>query len=373
MSMANVLYATTSGAAGQMPQKRNGGSDGEIVWVDASGVGVGAQIIVTAPTGSTVTATLGGTTLTATEESGTWTFDIYEFGDWAVTAVKTGMSNSATVSVTKAQQYQIEIELVQIDSTLDNNAWSTIKAVSDLGLAANFWSVGDRKEIVLNGTVGQITFNNYSVYAFIIGINHNESTEGSNRIHFQVGKSALTGGADIAFVDSSNGSSVSQAGYFSMNATNTNSGGWSNSQMRTNICGTSLDSMNTFIAALPSSLRSVLKSVTKYTNNTGQSTSRSAVTSTTDFCFLLSEYELFGSTTNANSYEANRQAHYAYYSAGNSKKKMSYNNTSQGTSWWLRSPRASRSTQFCNISSAATSSSYTSAYNSSGFCPCFCV
>ena len=45
------------------------------------GGGGGNELIVTAPTGSTVTATKGSVTKTATEKSGTWTFKGLEAGN----------------------------------------------------------------------------------------------------------------------------------------------------------------------------------------------------------------------------------------------------------------------------------------------------
>lgn len=45
-----------------------------------------SQIIVTAPTGSTVTASVGGLTKTAVEKDGTWTFRNCDLGTWTVTA-----------------------------------------------------------------------------------------------------------------------------------------------------------------------------------------------------------------------------------------------------------------------------------------------
>ncbi len=331
-----------------------------------------AQIIVTAPAGSTVTATHGVTVLTATEDSGTWVFNVTEYGDWVIAASKSGVSDSETISVTKAKQYTVEIVLNLVDSVLNNNSWETISAVSEAGTAANYWSVGDRKELTLNGTVGQVTFTDYSVVAFILGFDHNSSYEGTKRIHFQVGKSALTGGVDIAFVDSSNGNSVNSNGRFSMKSSASNSGGWNGSQMRTVICGTALDSSNTFIAALPSSLRSVLKTVSKYTNNTGQSSQSSAVTETTDYCFLLAEWEVFGSRTYASTYERTRQAQYSYYSAGNSKIKNRHNSQGTANLWWLRSPYASGNSRYCVVGTSG-SVSYRSANYSLGFAPCFCV
>ena len=144
--------------------------------------------------------------------------------------------------------------------------------------------------------------------------------------------------------------------------------------MRTNICGTSLLSYSgTIIAVIPAELRAVLKSVTKYTDNTGGgSTATSNITATTDYFFLLSEYEVFGSISYANSNESSKQARYAYYSAGNSKIKYKHNGTSTAADWWLRSASASNSVNFVCVNTNGTVS-YDSARGSLGFAPCFCV
>lgn len=143
--------------------------------------------------------------------------------------------------------------------------------------------------------------------------------------------------------------------------------------MRTKILGTSLSSYSgTFIGVLPAALRAVLKSVTKYTNNTGNSSAASAVTATTDYAFLLSEYEVFGSTTYANSNEASKQAQYAYYSAGNSKIKYNHSATSTAVAWWLRSPHASDSSGFVYVDNGGTVYYYGASY-SYGVAPGFCV
>lgn len=144
--------------------------------------------------------------------------------------------------------------------------------------------------------------------------------------------------------------------------------------MRTNICGTSISSYSgTIIAVIPAALRAVLKSVTKYTDNTGGgSTAASNVTATTDYFFLLSEYEVFGSISRANSNEASKQAQYAYYSAGNSKIKYKHNGTSTAATWWLRSPSASNSALFVFVDADGTVY-YNTAYLSLGFAPGFCV
>lgn len=264
--------------------------------------------------------------------------------------------------------------LAFVSTTLNDNSWETIRVISDAGQGANYWSIGDRKAVTLNGTVGHLTLSNYTTYAFIIGFNHNSSLEGTNRIHFQLAKTALSGGTDVCLCDSSYDSNVSTTGYFSMNSSRTKSGGWKSSQMRTNICGTSLSSYSgTIIAVIPAALRAVLKSVTKYTDNTGgTSTEASYVTATTDYFFLLSEFEVFGSISYGNKNEKNKQSQYAYYSAGNSKIKYKHNGTSTAAFWWLRSPSSGSSHGFAIVNTGG-SISYHYAEHSLGFAPGFCV
>ena len=329
-----------------------------------------ATITVTAPSGSTVTCSKGATSYQKTS-TGTAVFTVTEAGTWTVTATQGGQTATGTVNVTASTNYSITLSFV--DDVLNNNDWDTISEVSSAGEAANYWSVGDRKQVTLNGTVGSCTFSNYSTYAFIIGFNHNSSREGSNKIHFQLAKTALSGGTDICLTDSSYNSSGSSAA-FRMNTSNTNSGGWEDSYMRNSICGTSKTSTSgRFMGAIPAALRNALKSVTKYTDNTGNaSTSSSAVTATTDYIFLLSEYEVFGSCSIANSNEASRQQQYAYYSAGNSKVKYQHTSTSSTAIWWLRSAGRSSSRNFARVHTNG-GVDYDGANYCLGVAPGFCV
>ena len=268
-----------------------------------------------------------------------------------------------------------DIVFSSVSPILDENDWTTIREVSDAGQGSNYWSIGDRKAITLNGTLGNLSLSNYTTYAFIIGFNHNASVEGANRIHFQLAKTALSGGKDVCLRDSSYNKRVNKTGYFSMNSSETNSGGWKSSQMRTAICGTSLSSYSgTIIAVIPEALRSVLKSVTKYTDNTanGGGSTASYITATTDYFFLLSEFEVFGSISVGNTNEKNKQAQYAYYSAGNSKIKYTHNDLGNAAFWWLRSPHASEDDRFVFVNSGGAVKNYRANY-SIGFAPGFCV
>ena len=333
-----------------------------------------ATITVTVDSGASVTLKKGGATIDTKTSTGTVVFTVHETGSYTVEATKNGQTTSGSVNVVSSTtSYSLTLHF--ISSTLNDNEWSVIRSVSDAGQGANYWSIGDRKAVTLNGTVGHLSLSNYTTYAFIIGFNHNASVEGANRIHFQLAKTALSGGTDVALCDSKYISQVYATGYFSMNSTDTNSGGWKSSQMRTNICGTSLSSYSgTIIAVIPAALRAVLKSVTKYTDNTGNGhgSTASYVTATTDYFFLLSEFEVFGSISYGNTYEKNKQAQYAYYSAGNSKIKYKHNGTSTAAHWRLRSPTAKYPTYFVRVSTGGTVGDGTANY-SLGFAPGFCV
>lgn len=328
-----------------------------------------ATITVTVDSGASVTLEKGGTTIATKTSNGTAVFTVTETGAYTVTATKNGQTTSGSVNVVSGTtSYSLTLSFVS--STLNNNEWSVIKSVSDAGQGANYWSIGDRKEVTLNGTVGELTLSNVTAYVFIIGFNHNSSVEGTNRIHFQLGKTALSGGTDVALCDRYYNMF---GGGFRMNTTNSNYGGWESSNMRTAICGTSLSNYSgTIIAVIPAALRAVLKSVTKYTDNTGNSSAASAVTATTDYFFLLSECEVFGTISRGNPNESSKQAQYSYYSAGNSKVKYNHSATSTAVIWRLRSPNAGNSTFFVLVNTDG-SDGIGAAAASVGFAPGFCV
>jgi hypothetical protein len=247
--------------------------------------------------------------------------------------------------------------------SLESLSWSTISSFASAGIASSLFAVGDTKSVSLSGTCGARTFSSETTYAFILGFDHNSSREGSNKIHFQFGKTSNN--VDIAFTDSSYNSTGSTAA-FRMNTTNTNSGGWNGSYMKGTI-------IPAFKSCLPSALQNVLKTVTKYTDNTGGgSNTASYVTSTSETIFLLSEYEVFGARTYANSAEATYQAQYAYYANGNSKIKYRDSATTTACSWWLRSPYATTTDLFCRVGTGGGAYGST-AYYSNGFAPGFCV
>ena len=103
-------------------QEKITGTQGQVVMINAQGVaeaqdatlGFTPRIVVTAPTGSTVTCTKGSRTLTATEVSGTWTFDVPDYGTWVINASKGSESASESVDVTEVKQYSISLAYTRI-------------------------------------------------------------------------------------------------------------------------------------------------------------------------------------------------------------------------------------------------------------------
>lgn len=267
------------------------------------------------------------------------------------------------------------VTVTSISNTLASNSWATIRAVSDAGKGSNYWSVGDAKGITINGKVGATTISNLAISVFILGFNHNASREGSNRIHFQIGK---INGTLVGLVDGNYSNYTSTTGAFTMNTSNTNSGGWNNSHMRKTVLGSNSASAtsptaNTLLAALPADLRAVMKPATKYSDNTGGgSDTASYVTSTTDLLPLLSEFEYHGARSYANSAEKNYQAQYDYYRAGNSKVHYKHNATGTAAIAWCRSVISGNNGYFCLVYTDGSPYRY-AAGNSWALAPCFFV
>ena len=269
-----------------------------------------------------------------------------------------------------------------LSNVLNDCDWSTIRAKTDDGTAANIWSVGDAKEVIINGKIGDTTFTNVSMWAFILGFDHNSSIEGTKRTHFQLGRNAQTDGSNICLIGSVYGNYSSTRGVFSMNpaadaASSTNTGGWNSSKMRTTVLGASRTPTspmsNSYVAALPYELRAVMKSAKKYTDNTAGGTDDSSkVIATTDYMSLPSEFEVFGRRSEANSAEQNFQKQYDYYKAGNTAKFFKYNDQTASSFYWLRSPKASSATHFCLVVTGGNLSSLSAGY-CCGVAPIFYV
>ncbi len=327
------------------------------------GGGSGAQkLLVNVDSGAVVTAEKGSYAVSAVSENGQAVLELDEAGTYTVSAAKDGTTTPDVKTATVPQ----ELTLSFVAAELNANSWEMIKAVSDAGQGANYWSVGDTKDVTLTGTWQSLNVSNVTVKAFIIGFDHNSAVEGEHRIHFLMGKIGTT---MTAFCDSQYGNKTSGA-YFTMNTSDTNSGGWNGSRMRKTVLGNSntpdVPLEGSLMAVLPEDLRAVMKSVTKWTQNS------SILSATTDYTFLMAEFEIFGARSYANSAEQSKQAQYDYFKAGNPKVFYRHSATTTAVFAWLRSPYASYSSYFCSVgTSGAASNSYAS--RSLGVAPGFCA
>ena len=102
------------------------GADGKISADSLPQVGMTAQIVVTAPTGSTVTATLGTKVYTATENGGKWTFDVEDYGTYTIKATKNGQTATDTVTVSVVQQYTATLSYFTATIRVSIDSGSTV-------------------------------------------------------------------------------------------------------------------------------------------------------------------------------------------------------------------------------------------------------
>lgn len=128
----NVQYGTEALTPGESPLPQ-----GTLyITPEANAGGFVPQIIVTAPIGSTVTATLGGKTYTAQEQDGKWTIDVPSYGAYTVTATLAEQKATAEVTVTAVQQYPVTLAYAAIYGAEWDGTSTTVWSRTDL--AADF-------------------------------------------------------------------------------------------------------------------------------------------------------------------------------------------------------------------------------------------
>ena len=359
-----------------------------------------AEVTVTRPGDGAITASSSNTGVATVSVSGNKVTikHVNQTTGTATITIKVAAGTNHTAPADKT--VAVTAQFMPTKKALNDQTWAEIRQVSDAGQGSSYWSVGDRKAVLVNGTVGTLAVNQ-TLYVYILGFNHNSAKEG-NGIQFGTFKTALSGGTDVCLVDGSyNSYKTDGSKIFNMNHWgNYNYGGWKACDLRYDILGstnkapvnygkaratsdTGYDAptntatspvANTLMAALPADLRAVMKPITKYTDNKGNSSDVAAnVTSSLDYLPLLAEQEIFGGNrTYSNQYEKNSQVQYAYYSAGNSKVKYRHSATGSTAYWWGRSPYYSTGTNFCIVDTNGTAG-YDYARNSDGLAPAFMV
>ena len=147
-----------------------------------------------------------------------------------------------------------------------------------------------------------------------------------------------------------------------MNSSNTNSGGWKSCARRT-WCN------NVFFAALPSALKSIVKTVNKKSGTGGGSSSGTETTQ--DKIFLASEIEIFGSTTYSVSGEGTQYQYYKNATA-NRYKMPKWSSSSVSHVYWERSPLSGSTSAFFRVYSNGYAN-YNYADSAYGVAPCLCI
>lgn len=282
-----------------------------------------AELNVLTSSGTTVKAVKGSTTLTATAGSDGWA-KLYpsEFGEWTVTAGST----SKTINIDAIAVFYL------VMSDLGSLSWSQVAAISKMGLASTLFHIGDKKTLTVNGV---------SYTAVIIGFDHDTPVD------------TATYGRDKAGITWQLENCMATT--YPMNSSNTNRGGWKSCVMRTS-------TMATLLNQLASDLKNSIVKVKKLSSAGNQSTS---INTTEDSLFLLSEVEIFGSTSYA---KAGEGSQYEYYQSGNSRVKTVNGSASH---WWERSPYGSASANFCNVYGNGNADNNNASYSygvAFGFC-----
>ena len=286
--------------------------------------GFRAVIHVFAQSGTSVSMTKGEKTFTATADSeGSAYLYPSEFGVWTVTAGST----SKTIDINAIAVFSL------VMSNLESLSWSQVAAISKMGSASTQFHIGDEKTLTVNGV---------SYTAVIIGFDHDTPVD------------IATYGRDKAGITWQLKNCMNNK--YPMNSSNTNKGGWTSCAMRTS-------TMATLLSQLASDLKNAIVKVKKLSSAGDQST---AINTTEDSLFLLSEVEIFGSNTYA---KAGEGSQYEYYKSGNSRVK-----TVNGfaSNWWERSPQGKSSDGFCIVYESG-SAVYAASNNNNGVSFGFCV
>jgi hypothetical protein len=181
--------------------------------------------------------------------------------------------------------------------SLANMSWEDISKVCRAGKAAEYWSIGDVRTLLIN---------NIEHNVILVGLNHDTATDSSAYGREKAGATFMM---ENTLVSS-----------YKMISAASDRTGWPDCWMR----NTQLESIITWI---DSDAQSVIVPVNKV------SYTSTKLATTSDKLFLASEVEVFGKKTNAYTDQEGKQ--YAYYSAGNSKAKKTKSGAAKA--WWLRS------------------------------------
>lgn len=316
-----------------------------------------------------VTATYGSNSVNGTfSSSGTVALQIPWIGETTLTA--TDDTDTATSKVTISSygsDYSAELSFLKI-VTFANGTDEEIVAMIEAHYnnkinIADYWAAGDKRNVSLSAMSATGVGESHRAQTVQYAIADFEHDTLSTPINGHT-KAAVTLTQVDCLMDATNasnlnnGSNDTEKGY--MNSSGTNNGGWKS-------CARRIWCNNVYYDALPSVIKSSVKSVNKLTSVGSSSYS---INTTSDKIFLLSEIEIFGSKHYSYSDEGTQ---YTYYKTQSNRYKMpKWNSSSVSNIWWERSPRSGSSGSFCCVYYGGYASDYY-AGDSLGLAPCLCI
>ena len=234
------------------------------------------------------------------------------------------------------------------DDPDDNSGYTLAQfyGIISAGQAKNYFNVGDKFKIVPVTTA----FVDSEIILQVYGFNHFKLADGSGEF------------APVVF-----GMLGLMNATYQMNSSNTNSGGWASSKMRTYL-------NETVFPALPQQWRAMIKTVEVMSSIGGTSAD---ISTSEDNLFLFSQAEV-GFNVSEVPYkneiaEGAENATFALFTDNASRIKKTYNGEGSASAWWLRSPVASSSSNFCNVSNGGYGNNNLYAHISYGVAFGFCI
>ena len=199
-----------------------------------------------------------------------------------------------------------KVSKIALEENFADNSWDKIILACQNDIVPETWAVGDKKEMTIGGNTYEIA---------IIGKNHDTYTGGNTKapLTFQLFEMYATNAQ--------------------MNETMDNTTGWSGSKMRNT-------TMTEILNVMPEAVKNAIKAVDKVSLNG----SKSALETTSDKLFLLSEIEVNGSSYWSGGFvEGSRYAYYTnqiWDSNNNLSSQIMQNKYDRWTvSWYLRTPK----------------------------------
>lgn len=253
------------------------------------------------PTGLVLTADVGGVPINVTTG--------YTITPETLTADTTYVTISYTADGRTASTTQA-VTVVECDPVLENNSWAKIAEIAAAGKAAQRWSIGDVKQLSIDGT-------NYPATIVDFGHHDLDSTD--------------TKYGDAEYNSGSNKSGITfwVAGMYkntkyAMYGSDTAGITWQTSTVRTSV-------MPTIKNQLPTELQAVLRTV-RTPQNTRDDTA--------DQLFLLSSIEIGSKNGSTNYVKDKTGSMLAYFVAGN-ERRLKRNNDYDD--WWTRTTNSTNS------------------------------